>query len=243
MERKWFQYWFNSPYYHILYGHRDNQEAELLMDNLLAHLKPPAKSKIADIACGRGRHSIYLHKKGYDVTGFDLAEQSIRFAQQFEQKNLHFFVHDMRKSAYINYFDYAFNLFTSFGYFDTEKEHLDALTAFRKSLKPNGVLVMDYFNTKKIIANLTQQEIKTIEGIEFHLHKFVSDGKIIKHINFEHKLKDYAFEEKVQAFLLEDFERMLMKCGLTITEKFGDYQLNPYNELQSDRLIMICKKI
>lgn len=242
MQRKWFQFWFNSPYYHILYGNRDDYEAELLMDNLITYLKPKSESKIIDIACGRGRHSIYLHKKGYDVTGFDLSEQSIKFARQFEQKNLHFFVHDMRKTFYVNYFDYAFNLFTSFGYFETEKEHLDALKAFKRNLKPNGTLVIDYFNTQKIVANLTQQEIKKIEGIEFHIHKFVSEGKIVKHINFEHKLKDYAFEERVQAFLLTDFERMLDKCGLKIEEKFGSYNLEPYNELKSDRLILICKK-
>ncbi|MCJ0742575.1 class I SAM-dependent methyltransferase [Pedobacter montanisoli] len=242
MQRKWFQNWFNSPYYHILYSQRNDAEAELLMDNLLAYLKPGVDSKILDIACGRGRHSIYLNKKGYDVTGIDLSEQNIKYAQQFEQKNLHFYVHDMRRLSYINYFDIALNLFTSFGYFETEKEHLNALKAFRKSLKSDGILVLDYFNTRKIINNLTNQETKTIDGIEFHLHKFVADGKIIKHINFEHKLKTYAFEERVQAFLLEDFKRMFEKSGLEIIETFGNYHLEPYNENSSDRLILICKK-
>ena len=83
MQRKWFQYWFNSPYYHILYGNRNDEDAELLIDNLLAHLKPNIDNRIIDIACGRGRHSIYLNKKGYDVTGIDLSEQSIKYAQQF----------------------------------------------------------------------------------------------------------------------------------------------------------------
>ncbi|WP_316823444.1 class I SAM-dependent methyltransferase [Pedobacter gandavensis] len=243
MQRKWFQYWFNSPYYHILYSQRNDAEAEFLIDNLSAYLKPAADSRILDIACGRGRHSIYLNKKGYDVTGIDLSEQSIKFAQQFEQKNLHFFVHDMRKLSFINYFDIALNLFTSFGYFETEKEHVSALTSFRKSLKPDGTLVIDYFNTQKIIKNLTQRETKTMEGIEFHLHKFVADGKIIKHINFEHRNKTFAFEERVQAFQKDDFERMLLKSGLEVTATFGSYALEPFDETKSDRLILICKKI
>lgn len=242
MQRKWFQHWFNSPYYHILYSQRNDEEAEFLIDNLSAHLRPEANSRILDIACGRGRHAIYLNKKGYDVTGIDLSEQSIKYAQQFEQKNLHFYVHDMRKLSYINYFDIALNLFTSFGYFDTEKDHVNALKAFRKGLKANGTLVIDYFNTQKIIKNLTHQETKTVDGIEFHLKKFVSEGKIIKHINFEHRLKTYAFEERVQAFFLADFERMFQKSGLVITETFGSYGLAPYDEMKSDRLILICKK-
>jgi len=242
MQRKWFQYWFNSPYYHILYSQRNDEEAEMLIDNLSAHLKPKADSRILDIACGRGRHSIYLNKKGYDVTGIDLSEQNIKYAQQFEQKNLHFYVHDMRKLSYINYYDFAFNLFTSFGYFDNEKDHVNALKAFRKGLKEDGTLVIDYFNTQKIIKNLTNQETKTIDGIEFHLHKFVSEGKIIKHINFEHRLKAYAFEERVQAFFLADFERMLTKSGLIISETFGNYNLDAFDEIKSDRLILVCKK-
>lgn len=242
MQRKWFQYWFNSPFYHILYSQRNDAEAEFLIDNLSAYLKPAVNSRILDIACGRGRHSIYLNKKGYDVTGIDLSEQSIKYAQQFEQKSLHFFVHDMRKLSFINYFDIAMNLFTSFGYFETEKEHINAMKAFRKSLKEDGTLVIDYFNTQKILKNLTQQEIKTVEGIEFHLHKFVADGKIIKHINFEHRDKPYAFEERVQAFTLQDFERMFEKSGLKIAATFGSYGLDPFDETKSDRLILICKK-
>jgi len=242
MQRKWFQYWFNSPFYHVLYSQRDDAEAEFLIDNLSAYLRPEAGSRILDIACGRGRHAVYLHKKGYDVTGIDLSEQNIRYAQQFEQKNLHFFVHDMRRLAFINYFDIALNLFTSFGYFESEKDHVNALKAFRKGLKTEGTLVIDYFNTQKIVSNLTHQEIKTLEGIEFHLHKFVSGGKIIKHINFEHRGKPYAFEERVQAFTLGDFERMFEKSGLKIAATFGSYALEAYNETHSDRLILICKK-
>ncbi|MDT4853417.1 hypothetical protein FQZ97_876820 [compost metagenome] len=148
----------------------------------------------------------------------------------------------MRKLSYINYFDIALNLFTSFGYFETEKEHINALKAFRKSLKANGILIIDYFNTQKIIHNLTHQEIKTVDGIEFHLHKFVAAGKIIKHINFEHRLKSYAFEEQVQAFTYEDFQRMLLQAGLQITATFGSYDLLSFDPLKSDRLILVCKK-
>lgn len=242
MQRKWFQYWFNSPYYHILYSQRNDEEAEFLIDNLSSYLKPAPNSRILDIACGRGRHAIYLNKKGYDVTGIDLSEQNIKYAKQFEQKHLHFFVHDMRKLSFINYFDISLNLFTSFGYFESEKDHVNALKSFCKGLKPDGTLVIDYFNTIKILRNLTQKEIKTVDGIEFQLNKFVSEGKIIKHINFEHRNKDYAFEERVQAFTLQDFERMMGKSGLRIEKTFGSYSLQDYDENKSDRLILVCKK-
>ena len=60
--KKWFHNWFNSPYYHILYTHRDEEEAEFFLDNLCAYLTPKDQSTILDIGCGRGRHAIYLNK-------------------------------------------------------------------------------------------------------------------------------------------------------------------------------------
>ncbi|QPH39490.1 class I SAM-dependent methyltransferase [Pedobacter endophyticus] len=242
MQRKWFQYWFNSPYYHILYQERNNAEAEFFIDNLTNYLDPVVDAKMLDIACGKGRHAIYLNKKGFDVTGIDLSEQSIKFAKKFENDKLHFLVHDMRRLFYINYFDIALNLFTSFGYFDTEKEHVDALKTFRKCLKANGILVIDYFNTEKIIGNLNHCETKSLDDITFNITKTVVDGKIIKKINFEDKHKVYNFEERVQAFTFDNFERMLTKAGMVVQKAFGNYALDDFDKANSDRLILVCKK-
>ncbi|MGY3054797.1 SAM-dependent methyltransferase [Pedobacter sp. UYEF25] len=242
MQRKWFQYWFNSPYYHILYQQRNDAEAEFFIDNLTKYLKPPLKSKILDIACGKGRHAIYLNKKGFDVTGIDLSEQSVRYAKQFENDYLHFLVHDMRQLFYINYFDIAVNLFTSFGYFETEYQHVKALKSFRKAFKHDGCLVLDYFNAENIIQNLNSRELKEIDGIHFEIVKTVVEGKIIKGINFEAEGKKYHFEERVQAFTFNDFKRMLLAAGMYIEKTFGDYNLNDFDETKSERLILICRK-
>ena len=242
MPKKWFQNWFNSPFYHILYKKRDDEEAELFIDNLCTYLKPPANVKMLDIACGRGRHAIYLNKKEYDVTGIDLSFASIKFAQQFENKKLHFFVHDMRYLFYINYFDFAFNLFTSFGYFETDKDHINALKTFRKSLKKDGKLVLDYMNSQKIINHLVTREIKEVDDIEFHISRKVEDGKIIKTIDFEHRNKHYSFNEKVKDFKQADFAKLFSAAGFEILETFGDYHLNKFDVNNSDRLIFICKK-
>ncbi|MFS8082300.1 MAG: class I SAM-dependent methyltransferase, partial [Ginsengibacter sp.] len=111
----WFKEWFNSPYYHKLYFNRDKVEAADFINRLVGYLNPPADSKMLDMACGKGRHSIQLASKGFDVTGVDLSEDSILSAKKFENNHLHFFVHDMRLPFWINYFDYGFNFFTSFG--------------------------------------------------------------------------------------------------------------------------------
>src|SRR5690606_4994425 len=97
---------------------RDEQEAQSFIEKLLNHLQPPASSKMLDIACGDGRHAVQLADYGYNVTGIDLSHLSIEKAKASENDHLEFHVHDMRMPFYINYFDYAFNFFTSFGYFE-----------------------------------------------------------------------------------------------------------------------------
>ncbi len=242
MSKKWYHNWFNSPYYHILYHQRNDEEAEFFIDNLCAFLKPPINSLLLDAGCGRGRHAIYFNKKGYHVIGTDLSYSNIKFAKQFENDTLNFYIHDMRHLMYINYFDMVLNLFTSFGFFNTEKEHIKALKSFNKALKKDGLLVLDYFNREKIMRHLVGQEIKQVEDIEFHLTKTVEGDMIIKNITFEHKNKNFAFKEEVKAFSLDDFKKLFKASNFEILHQFGDYSLNPFDEEKSDRIIFICRK-
>jgi len=242
MPKKWFQNWFNSPYYHILYQQRNDAEAEFFIDNLCRYLKPDDHSRLLDIACGRGRHSVYLNKQGYDVTGIDLSIANIQYAKQFENQHLHFYVHDMRYLFYINYFDIALNLFTSFGYFETEYDHIKALKTFRKALKPDGLIVLDFFNSFKIKNNLKYSETKNLDGIAFHINKKLDGDKIIKCIEFEDKGQQYAFKEEVKTFAFEDFKRFFAQSGFEVVHNFGNYKLEEFDLETSDRLIFICKK-
>ncbi|HET6992715.1 MAG TPA: methyltransferase domain-containing protein, partial [Bacteroidia bacterium] len=73
----WFESWFDSPYYHLLYGNRDEKEAENFIEVLARFLKAPKGSRALDLACGKGRHSVALYKNGFEVTGIDLSERNI----------------------------------------------------------------------------------------------------------------------------------------------------------------------
>lgn len=139
-----------------------------------------------------------MNKKGFDVTGLDLAANSIAAAQMHESESLHFYVHDMRQLFRTNYYDYVFNLFTSFGYFHCDRDNLNTVNAICKGLKPLGMVVLDFFNAKKVISNLKAEEIKVVEGIAFKISKKVIGGYIVKEIAFADKGKNYVFQEKVQ---------------------------------------------
>lgn len=238
----WFEEWFDSPYYHVLYKNRDEKEACYFIDNLVKKLglQPPAK--VLDLACGKGRHSVYLNKLGYDVTGVDLSPASIEYARQFENDKLSFYVHDMRVPFYINYFQYIFNLFTSFGYFDNPAENDAALKAAYTGLQHNGLFVIDYMNCRKVIDNMLRRETKVIDGITFNIHRSLEHDFIVKKISFSDKGNNYEFYEKVRAIKHAHLVEMLERAGFKIIHQFGDYYLNPFIERQSDRIILVGQK-
>lgn len=242
MEKDWFETWFDSPYYHILYQDRDFEEAESFISNLISYLKPSLDAKILDLACGAGRHSIYLNKLGYDVMGVDLSPNSIQEAKKYENESLHFDTHDMREVYQENEFDYVFSMFTSFGYFESESENIKMLKSIDKELVQGGFFVLDFFNAGKVVEVLPINEVKVRDDISFKIKKHLANQFIIKEIDFEDKGRNFHYQEKVQAISLFQIKQMLLQTNLKIIDTFGDYQLNPFDEVTSDRLIVVAKK-
>uniref|UniRef100_UPI00404A1DCC class I SAM-dependent methyltransferase n=2 Tax=Flavobacterium sp. TaxID=239 RepID=UPI00404A1DCC len=237
---QWYASWFDTPFYHILYKDRDYIEGQHFIDNLTNYLNLPEKAKILDLACGKGRHSIYLNTLGFDVTGADLSENSIEKASQFANESLHFTVHDMRLPMSTK-FEAVFNLFTSFGYFENESDNLQTLIAIKENLTDDGFAVIDFMNVDYVIENLVPEEIKTVDKIDFHIKRFVKDHHIFKEIRFEFEGKNYEFVEKVSALTLQDFEKLMEEAGIYLLDIFGDYKLRKYSKQHSERLILIFK--
>ena len=238
----WFANWFDSPYYHTLYKNRDEKEAQVFIDNLIEKLQLKKGSKLIDIACGKGRHATYFNKKGMNVVGVDLSPNSIASAKQNENNNLQFSVHDMREVYKENHFDIVTNLFTSFGYFENKDDEQKAINAMAENLKSDGVLIIDFMNIKKIIANLISSEKKTIDGITFNIKRSVQNNHIIKDIEIIDDNETQHFQEKVKAITLADFSVFVSNVGLNIIDIFGNYKLDDFDATISDRLILICKK-
>ncbi len=236
----WFTSWFNTPYYHILYKHRNDADAQFFMRNITSFLQLPKLSRIADLPCGKGRHAVYLNSLGYDVVGGDLSENSIEHAKQFENDTLRFEVWDMRKPIESKY-DAIFNLFTSFGYFEDDNEDILVLKSIQNGLKENGVFVLDFLNVEKVKNTLVKEEIKTIDGIEFNIQKEIKDGFILKHISFTAEGKSHSYTERVKFLTLEKLQSYFDRVGLQVTHVFGNYNLNEFNSQSSDRLIIVAK--
>ncbi|HEX6846888.1 MAG TPA: class I SAM-dependent methyltransferase [Chitinophagaceae bacterium] len=250
-EQAWYKDWFNSPFYHKLYFERDEKEAETFISNLIGHLKPGSGSYLLDVGCGRGRHSCILAEKGFNVTGIDISFDSIAFAKKFfqkdspgEQERLEFYQHDMRLPFRVNYFDQAFNLFNSFGYFRTRREHDDTIRTIANALKPNGTFVIDYLNVHFSEDHLVYNEEKKLNGTIYEIHRWHDETHFYKKIVINDPLLHHPldFSERIFKFSFGDLNDMLSYNGLQVQEVFGDYQLGKYNVRTKPRLIIVAKK-
>ncbi len=244
-DKAWYIDWFNSHYYHVLYQYRDEEEAFRFIRTLIDYLKPVPGCTMVDVACGKGRHSRVLSDMGFDVTGIDLSAASIAEAIEWEDEHLHFFVHDMRLPFWINYFRFAFNFFTSFGYFKTRREHDNAIRTIAQSLTADGIFVIDYLNAHFEEERMEKSVTTTLEGITFHITKWQDEEHFFKQIQVtdaENQTLKHLFTERVAKFSLGDFTDMLAYQGMQVQEVFGDYRLNRYDVIKSPRMIIIARK-
>ncbi|MBI1184042.1 methyltransferase domain-containing protein [bacterium] len=235
--------WFGSEYYLKLYRNRNLEEAKAFIDNLLGYLNPASGSRFIDVCCGRGRHAIYLAEKGYVVTGIDSSVESIAEAQKVCKPNLSFKVGDIRKPLQLEPADVALNLFTSFGYFDSDEENLLSMQNIAGSLRKGGSLVIDYLNEHSTAQNLQCCDDLEIDGIQYALDRVADEHFIRKTIEINDKGKKLVFHEQVRRYGLSHFNGLFKAAGLQLQAVFGNYQLAPFELETSDRLIMHAKKL
>jgi len=248
-KKEWFETWFDTPYYHLLYENRNHGEAEQFIVKLLKYLNLSAGANALDVACGIGRFSIALAKHNLNVVGIDLSLRNIEHTGIHESENLSFYQHDMREIFYVNYFDAVFNMFTSFGFFNLERDHLKSVRAMSHALKKGGKLVIDFFNSEKILKTLIPQQQFTKNNILFNIRKSIEENQagftrevIVKKIYFQDKGTEHEFEERVMALRLADFKKYFEANHLKLVDVFGDYNLNAFDEMKSDRMILIAEK-
>jgi SAM-dependent methyltransferase len=238
----WYEAWFDSPYYHQLYQHRDEREARVLVHRLLHRLALPAGSRVADLACGRGRHAVILYERGLDVTGLDLSASNINEAQKLATAGLRFAVHNIRFPYRRNYFQAAFNFFTSFGYEADDEENACIIHAAAQSLVPGGYFVLDYLNPGTLPAGRTEPEVRVAGSASFVITRWCSDHFVHKRIVVHDARGEHVFEERVRLFSQQQLVHFFAAAGLAVLDVAGDYQLNAYDFAGSPRMILIGKK-
>ncbi|MCB0317841.1 MAG: class I SAM-dependent methyltransferase [Bdellovibrionales bacterium] len=240
-DQAWFKRWFNQEYLD-LYDHRTDQaachEAKFIEQALM--LKP--ENRLLDVACGNGRHLLYLKSQGYDVFGADLSFDLLKIANQSERFPGRLVRYDMRWPCFkTKSFDAVISMFTSFGYFASDAEHLAVLIEINKILKNQGRLFFDFFNIDYVLKNIKPKtEKETSLGRVCEYREYNSETKRVKKIiNLLDKNKTYT--ESVRAFNLDELKKMFIDSDFIIEEIYGDFSGAKFS-IDSERLIICAKK-
>jgi SAM-dependent methyltransferase len=243
----WYEDWFWSEAYTEVYDHRDEAEAEQLVDLIQREINPSPTAHILDVGCGRGRHARALARRGYRVTGIDLSETAIAEARSTAgderlDGTATFQVGDMRDPVCDACADGVVNLFTSFGYFHDDAENEQALRAMATALRPGGWFLQDFLNAPVVADSLEASTHQTENGLTIHQDRWIEDGRVNKEITIEHADGAQTFHESVRLYTLYDLKEMYTTVGLDVVTLFGNYDGDDYEPDASPRLLLYAEK-
>jgi SAM-dependent methyltransferase len=238
-EADWFEEWFGEDYLRI-YQHRDESEAERAIDLIATHVPDRQIQTVLDLACGAGRHSKALCERWWTV-GLDLSASLLRVARR-DAPDAPYVRADMRELPFADEsFDLVVNLFTSFGYFEDDREHARVLARVREAMKPSGTFVIDFLNASQVRRNLVPYDERVESGITIEQSRIISpdDRFVEKRIRLRERGREYV--ERVRLLSAGDLERMLETAGFEVVHCFGDYTGARWSE-NSPRTILFASR-
>lgn len=241
----WYKDWFNSEYYLKVYSHRDEEEAERLAELIINNIQLKNGSRILDMACGSGRHSIAFAKRGYNVTAVDLSENLLKDARKNSSSagvQIKFFLTDIREFDSAEKYDLALNLFTSIGYFDEDEENFAVIEKAYGLLNNGGFFILDYFNRDFLVNNLVPITVLSINGVKITQSRSIEGKRVVKNITIAKNGNVSKFYESVRLYSFDELDEVLKKTGFRINKILGDFNGSSFDKSNSARLIFITQK-
>jgi ubiquinone/menaquinone biosynthesis C-methylase UbiE len=237
---------FTDDYFKMFGDQIPDPSAEIDFIEKTLNLKPG--TKIFDLCCGHGRHSIELARRGYDVTGQDISQYFLDIAKGSAEKagvKIKLVHDDMRNIRFSDEFDAAIIMFTSFGVLESDSENQKVLNGLSASLKQGGKLCIDAANRDRIISRYLSKD-----------HKYLKDGSLLvierefDHISGYHRetRKIYSsngsckeYKVILRFYTVPELINMFKNAGLEIIDYYGDFDFTPIS-FSSPNYILIAEK-
>jgi 2-polyprenyl-3-methyl-5-hydroxy-6-metoxy-1,4-benzoquinol methylase len=247
--REWFEDWFNHPLYLKVYSHRDDSEANLCVETILRitgfdHAQEQVS--VLDIACGAGRHAFAFARRGLHVTANDLSRFLLGTAENEaikEELPITFSGCDMRAINLDRQFDLVVQLFSSFGYFETDAEDRTVVRNVKTMLSQDGWYVLDLLNPSWLRRHFVPRTEKTAGELSIIEERTLSSDRVVKRIDIRdadgHEL---SFTESMRLFSPERISGLLESEGLEVIRIAGDYRGSDFDEAVSPRMVIFSRK-
>jgi ubiquinone/menaquinone biosynthesis C-methylase UbiE len=247
------QPWYVTAFaadYLARYAHRSDDLALAESALILAELRLPENARVLDLCCGAGRHTralLTISPTPLKVLALDLSADLLQCAAMLapHDPRICYVRGDMRAPPLrAESLDGALNIFTSFGYFDTDGEHSSVLDGVARALKPGARFFMDFFNPAPVIAGLPARTEKRIGGVTV-VEERTYDARlkrVCKRIEETGPNTKRVLHESVRAYSSRELENLLAQAGFEIVSRYGDFARAPFDPAASPRCILVARK-
>ena len=243
----WFEdeaFW--KKLYPFLFTGSKLDAAEVEVDSVL-QLAGLECGDVLDLACGPGRHSVALAKRGFRVTGVDLSTFLLSKARErarAEDVDVEWEREDMRRFVRPERFDLALSLFTSFGYFESKEDDLKVLRNIHRSLRPGGALVMEIAGREALARRFHPTTSKELDDgrLLVERHEIFDDWTRIRNhwIVIENDTAT-TFRFEFRVYSGQELKGLLSDAGFAGVRLCGAYDGRSY-DLDAERLVAIARK-
>ena len=238
----WYEEYFGPDYLLIDIHKNTSKEVDFIYDVL--RLKK--KTKLLDCACGYGRHLAPLVKRGIDVIGCDLSQFMLDKAQEKLRgtKKNRLVRCDLRYLPFIKVFDCACNMFNSFGYFKSEEDNFKVLTSLAKSLKPEGLFLLDHVNRDFILCSSPKKDWFVKDGAIILEKKWIDPVKNRSEIDVSviDKKGKRDYHHSIRVYSFTEIRMLLEAAGFIIIDVFGGFGGEEF-DLNHDRMLILSQVI
>ncbi len=245
---KWYEDLYNRQVYLDLYAADDTRIAPREAEAVVRLLGLRPGQSVLDVCCGYGRHALELARRGFRVTGIDLAPRQIEEARRRAQAagvDVRFVLGDVREMDFQAEFDACLNLFTSFGFFETEAENQAMLNRIAGATSPGGSFLLETWNREKVIREFVEREVEEMVGGVRLVKEWQFDA-LAGRFNWQNTVtfpdgRQERWNHSIRAYTLVELKSMLEVAGFRLEQVFGDWGGTAYG-LYSEQMIVVARR-
>jgi 2-polyprenyl-3-methyl-5-hydroxy-6-metoxy-1,4-benzoquinol methylase len=248
VDPRWYEDYFEGDWLDLIALRAPPERTEQQTAFIVEALALEPEARVLDLACGHGRITIELARRGYSVTGLDLSRRSLEIARDTAEREgleVEFIQSDMREIPFEAEFDAVISIFTAFGYFEQDEENQRVLDAVASALKPGAAFLIDFINAPALFRRYQERRWEPLEDgtlyLQEHRYQFLTGRNEATWTFIRPDGGRSELSHSLRLYGPHELARMIEQAGLTVEQTWGDFEGSELS-LETLRLIVRARK-